>query len=642
MARLPQPGGDAGNWGNILNEYLAQSHKTDGSLKDNSVTTSALAPNSVTAATISDDSITKTKLTPAVRAELEAKLDQSAVDARVTAVGNSVYATTAQVPTGGVRAVGKGELMINARDYGIVGDGSDETSAITALFAAALLLNPVAGAISGTTYRTPTIYFPAGTYSWSTKIVADLAVSAPANRDRRRLIIRGDGEGATVFKPTHTSDAALHVKGGLLTMSGIRWIGTGSNSFLKLGDPVAGTSYVNQFKVSDCAFHNGGDMIVFDWCFDGAFQDILFSSVAANKSAVVVNPHADDNSNNISFIRCHFEPASGSGVTYCKVRGGALTAQKHSQFNFVSCHFETRRYNATAFDIEYANSFNCTGTRFAQNQDTGATSTPDTALPLFRIVNMNGFALSDCVVARVATSTTDTWLNKLFAVGGSARSIRASGTFFAPYTTSATESKSNLWQSDATVAYIPDGTSVIEFGEGCSIGNRDAPKVSDDVLTIASPVARNRTWSVKIDDANAQQLRTYYSNDATTLDSSSSYKLGLGTDGVLSLRNGLATATAATIANNGTATFDLVGNNNGSKRAMYIVTARTSSAQTWALVYSSGTALSIIAIGSDMAAATANPATAGKFNVYLDGSSRLNVNNLFGSSALVSSLPIGF
>lgn len=29
MARLPQPGSDSGRWGEILNEYLSQSHKSD-------------------------------------------------------------------------------------------------------------------------------------------------------------------------------------------------------------------------------------------------------------------------------------------------------------------------------------------------------------------------------------------------------------------------------------------------------------------------------------------------------------------------------------------------------------------------------------------------------------------------------------
>ena len=44
MARLPQPGSDAGNWGAILNEFLSQAHQTDGSLKDDIITETQLAP----------------------------------------------------------------------------------------------------------------------------------------------------------------------------------------------------------------------------------------------------------------------------------------------------------------------------------------------------------------------------------------------------------------------------------------------------------------------------------------------------------------------------------------------------------------------------------------------------------------------
>lgn len=38
MPRLPQPGGDEGSWGAILNDFLSQVHNTDGSLKDSSIT----------------------------------------------------------------------------------------------------------------------------------------------------------------------------------------------------------------------------------------------------------------------------------------------------------------------------------------------------------------------------------------------------------------------------------------------------------------------------------------------------------------------------------------------------------------------------------------------------------------------------
>ena len=38
MPRLPSVGGDDGNWGTILNSYLAQEHNTDGSHKKHAVT----------------------------------------------------------------------------------------------------------------------------------------------------------------------------------------------------------------------------------------------------------------------------------------------------------------------------------------------------------------------------------------------------------------------------------------------------------------------------------------------------------------------------------------------------------------------------------------------------------------------------
>ncbi len=43
MTRLPTPGGDTGNWGQILNDYLSAAHKPDGTLKDSLITTSNLS-----------------------------------------------------------------------------------------------------------------------------------------------------------------------------------------------------------------------------------------------------------------------------------------------------------------------------------------------------------------------------------------------------------------------------------------------------------------------------------------------------------------------------------------------------------------------------------------------------------------------
>lgn len=60
MSRLPTPGGDNGDWGNILNDFLSQTHNSDGSLKNGIVTAAQLAPNAVTSATLPDATATST------------------------------------------------------------------------------------------------------------------------------------------------------------------------------------------------------------------------------------------------------------------------------------------------------------------------------------------------------------------------------------------------------------------------------------------------------------------------------------------------------------------------------------------------------------------------------------------------------
>ena len=69
MARLPTPGGDNGNWGNILNDYLSQSHKSDGTLKDDSVGSTQLQDDAVTTAQIADGAITNSQLADGTIAE---------------------------------------------------------------------------------------------------------------------------------------------------------------------------------------------------------------------------------------------------------------------------------------------------------------------------------------------------------------------------------------------------------------------------------------------------------------------------------------------------------------------------------------------------------------------------------------------
>lgn len=117
MARLPQPGGDNGNWGDILNEYLSQTHKADGTLKDDVVTASAIAndtiqeaqlSSAVTAklnapASIADGSLAKTKLESSVQTSLskaDAAVPSASLDALVRDVAIPGYSALRHVPQG--------------------------------------------------------------------------------------------------------------------------------------------------------------------------------------------------------------------------------------------------------------------------------------------------------------------------------------------------------------------------------------------------------------------------------------------------------------------------------------------------------------------------------------------------------------
>ena len=146
MSRLPQPGGDGGNWGDILNDYLSQSHKSDGTLKDNSVGTSQLQSDAVTSAKIANDTVQEAQLSSAVVAKLNAPAtvaDASITKAKLaTNVQASLDKADSALQAAPVTSVNAktGDVSLTKSDIGLgaVNNTSDANKPISAAMQTAL------------------------------------------------------------------------------------------------------------------------------------------------------------------------------------------------------------------------------------------------------------------------------------------------------------------------------------------------------------------------------------------------------------------------------------------------------------------------------------------------------------------------
>lgn len=212
MTRLPQPGKDAGQWGDILNDYLSQSHNADGTLKDNVVGASQLQDNAVTDATIAPGAITKATVglanvdntadnakpvstvqqaaldLKADTSTLATKLNTSDLDAQ-TAAKITTDGTATQVALSSTYVAFDSLGVVLAKKHGIVPDGT--TDCTVALQALVTNLSAAGGGH---------IQLPAGTIKLSGSI------NCTSN-----ITISGAGVGATIIKPTKT--AFLYVTG---------------------------------------------------------------------------------------------------------------------------------------------------------------------------------------------------------------------------------------------------------------------------------------------------------------------------------------------------------------------------------------------------------------------------------------------
>ena len=228
MARLPQPGGDKGDWGEILNDFLSQSIEGDGSLKVDTVGAPQLKPGSVTTASIANNSVTLAKLhdvgQPNGLATLNAdsKLDEVQLPERLSEVEidntvNSAIATAVEgfshgnVPEigGAVKKIQHGSADVV---FTIVGDSTGQGDTTTSkrwplLFAEGL----------ATKFPTHTVIF----YLWnSTAVAYDSPLTVGTGSSGRTITIySGSASGETPLYSMTNLSALSPVRPDVLLIS---------------------------------------------------------------------------------------------------------------------------------------------------------------------------------------------------------------------------------------------------------------------------------------------------------------------------------------------------------------------------------------------------------------------------------------
>ena len=212
MARLPQPGGDSGNWGDILNDFLSQAHTSDGNLKPGTVDTSRLASSVQSSLAKADSAYQKPSggipATDIKTADLDTRY---APIPSGTPNAGDVQVRDASAATG-VKWSGVQEPVARALGWAIITDsqwGSVDTSGGSDCSAA------IAAALAS---GKPCVYFPAGTYLINSSIV--LSSGKCIVGAGRSLTTFKVGSGVTTAAFLGTSGAAVaDVVGGQMTIT---------------------------------------------------------------------------------------------------------------------------------------------------------------------------------------------------------------------------------------------------------------------------------------------------------------------------------------------------------------------------------------------------------------------------------------
>lgn len=233
MARLPKVGGDTGSWGDILNEFLSQSHDPDGSLKP-------IPPSKLVGLGAADG---------VASLDADGRLPEAQVPERLSAYElESVYARGA-----------------NVKSFGAVGDGvTDDSAAFAAAFAAA-----------------DTVFAPRGTY-----LVAS-GVTVPARKELWGEWARsytGDSIAGTILKIANPATTAPVVSLGYgARLMGVACMGSGKDTTPQHdGVRLGGQNVVTHCTIYDCRYGIQGNY--------KSGNEVALNQIHDNETSGIRNP----------------------------------------------------------------------------------------------------------------------------------------------------------------------------------------------------------------------------------------------------------------------------------------------------------------------------------------------------------------
>ena len=172
MARLPTPGGDEGDWGTVLNNFLEQAHDTStGLIKTGSVAKSQLVSSVQTSLDAADNAIPSSQKGAAsgvATLDGSTKLTAAQLPSNVATKSSSSGDTGKAIDayTGVIAEAEMGITSVTSPAYGATGDGTTNDSA--AIQAAVNAANTAGGGV---------VYFPPGVYRIGTRIELKSGVS---------------------------------------------------------------------------------------------------------------------------------------------------------------------------------------------------------------------------------------------------------------------------------------------------------------------------------------------------------------------------------------------------------------------------------------------------------------------------------